>query len=1370
MTSDPGDRHSALTTAQRELLDRWLQGEFPSEPEQGPIQPTAEPAEALSSFAQERLWFLERLYPGAPIYNEPLAIRLQGALDAAALEQALDAIARRHEVLRTTFRMRDGQLIQAVAPPSPVPLPVTDLAHLPPDERLSAGVHLLVEESRRPFDLAAGPVLRARLLRLGPADHVLFLVIHHIACDGWSLSALVREFTALYAAFCRGERARLPELPLRYADFAKWQRQWMKGDLSRDALSYWKAQLDGLEPLELPTDRPRPPVQGYSGRTHSFTLPTRLSEGVISLSRQRGATLFMTLVAAFQALLHRYSGQDDIAVGTPVAGRGRTELEPLVGLFVNMLVLRTSLSGDPPFGRLLDRVRDMTLAAYAHQDLPFEKLVEELQPKRELNRQPLFQVMFGLHNVQPATFNIPGLTASVLEIDRGASKFDLSLYMVETGQGLRGMLEYSTDLFDAGTIAQMARHYEVLLESVVAAPDRPVGLLRMLSPEERSRALVAWNQPVAPSWDGSCIHEIVEAQVERGPDRLALASGGERLTYRELNRRANLWARRLRDLGVGPEVPVGICIERCPDMIVAALAVLKAGGAYVPLDPTYPRARLSMMLRDTRVPVLLTQRHWRDELPETTARVLCVDERIGERPEGEAENLDRAAGADNLVYIIFTSGSSGTSKGVMITHRGLCSIIEAQLTAFEIRPESRVLQCASFCFDASASEIFTALAAGATLWLGPPDPVLAGSALQRILREAEISVVTLSPSVLTTLEGASLPALRTLVAAGEPCPAALVKTWAPGRRFVNAYGPTEASIGGTYGVCAPSPRPPAIGRPFPHATVYLLDRHLEPVPIGVPGEIYLGGAGVGRGYLNQPALTAERFTPDPFGGELGARFYRTGDLGRFLPDGAIEYLGRIDGQTKIRGVRVEVGEVEAALRQHPAVHQALVVTREDVPGDRRLIAYVVPSAAGRDQAPSAQELRDHTVEALPRYLIPSAFVLLDALPLTPNGKLDLRALPPPDRLPRDRPEHLVGPRDALELQLVQIWEDLLGVRPIGIHDDFFALGGHSLLSVRLLARIHQQFDRELPVSELFHAPTIEHVARLLRHQAPAPPSSPLVGIQPNGAKTPFFCVHPVGGNVLCYIEIARLLGADRPFYGLRSPGLHGERKPCATIEEMAALYLEAVRERQPEGPYLLGGWSMGGCVAFEMARQLAARGEEVALLALMDSHAITAVDLSKGIDDITLLTLLMLDLARQTGAALPPWEDDLERVDPAKRSAFALEMARSAGLLPADIDLAYLERLIEVFRFNLLAQCRYEPKPYPGHVTLFCGSDPRGWSTGSPDLGWGPLAEGGLTLDVIPGGHYALLREQAETLAGRLRARLETADTRASAPARGAIA
>ncbi|AKT41173.1 non-ribosomal peptide synthetase [Chondromyces crocatus] len=1373
MTAGSSRVHADLTPAQQELLERWLRGEARAQSPSNALTSSTLGSEATASFAQERLWFLERLQPETAIYNEPLALHLRGALDVAALTQALTALHQRHDVLTTVYAIGSGQLRQTVLPPTlPFPLALDDLTHTPQEQRLPAAIAACVEESRRPFDLATGPVVRARLLRLAEDEHVLLLVLHHIACDGWSLNLLTRDLSTLYAAALRHEPPTLPTLSLRYADYAVWQRKWLESDEARKALDYWKAQLAGVEPLDLPTDHPRAAVQSHMGRTHLFTLPASVSERLPALCREHRVTPFMALLAVFQLLLARHTNQTDIAVGTPVAGRIRTELEPLVGFFVNMLVLRVDLSGDPSFIELLDRVRDVTLAAYAHQEMPFEKLVEELQPKRDLSRQPLFQVMFGLHNVEHTRFDLPGLDARLLDIDRGATKFDLSLYLVETDHGLRGILEHSTDLFDSATAARIGDQFTRLLDAALTAPSRPIGRLTWLTPEERAQRT---HQPlVRPTWSGTCIHHHVEVAAQRTPDAIAIATNREKITYRSLDERATAWARRFCAAGVGPGTPVGIAMDRSPDMIITALGILKAGGAYVPLDPRHPQPRLASLIRQTRVPLVVTQRQHRHHLPATDARLLCVED-----PPTEERDLHASPDPDDLAYIIFTSGSAGTPKGAMITHRGLTALVESQLDAFQIGPDSRVLQGAAFSFDASASEIFTALTAGATLWLGPAEPVIAGEELLRLLKSAEISVATISPSVLATLPLTPLPALRTLVAAGEACPPALANHWARGRRFVNAYGPTESTIGATFGVSAPSAalesphdegisptdallNSPPIGRPFRYVRVHVLDPHLEPVPTGVPGEVYLGGPQVCRGYLHQPALTADRFLPDPFSDEPGARLYRTGDRARYLLDGQLDYLGRADAQIKIRGIRIEPGEIEAALCEHPAVKAALVIARPDPNGDPQLVAYLVPADVVDQPLPSLQALRDDLGERVPRHLVPSAFVPIQTIPLTPNGKVDLRALPAPDTTNHLRQEAPTGPRDALELELTQIWEDLLNVRPISVHDDFFNLGGHSLLATRLVARIRQRLRIALPVSTLFQAPTIDQLARKLRQKAPPRQRSLLVAIQPRGDKTPFFCVHPVSGSVVCYVDLARRLGQDRPFYGLQSPGLQGERAPSDDVHEMATLYLEAVREQQPRGPYLLGGWSMGGCIAFEMARRLQEEGETVALLALIDSHAITSIDLPDGIDDTTLVSLLLFDLARQAGIALPSWDDDLAHAEPSERPAFLLDRARHAGLLPADLDQASLDQMLQVFRANLVAHCRYAPRPAPLRATLLCGNDPRGWSTGSPDLGWTELALGGLTLDVLPGDHYSLLTAQGDLLASRLRARLDAADAAAS--------
>jgi len=1046
------------------------------------------------SFAQQRLWFIDQLAPGNLFYNLPAAVRLTGRLDSAALSRALDEIVRRHETLRTTFRTVAGQPVQVIAPAHPLSLTVIDLAGQPDPE--AEAQRLARDLARQPFDLAAGPLLRARLFRLGEADHVAVLVLHHIIADAWSMGVLVRELAALYAAFAAGRPSPLPDLPIQYADFARWQRNWLQGDVLEKHVAYWRKQLAGLPPLlELPTDRPRPAVQTYHGASERLELPGELVARLRTLGRQEGATLFMTLLAAYQVLLGRYSGQDDVAVGAAIASRGRAEIEPLIGFFVNMLVMRGDLAGAPTFRELLQRTRETTLGAYAHQDIPFETLVEALQPGRDLSHTPFFQAAFTLQNTPFQALELPGLTMSPLATETGAAQYDLLLSLDETPRGLSGALTYNTDLFDTATARRLVGHFLVLLDAVAGDPDRPITHLPLLTEAERQQMLVDWNRTDAPTPSDRGAHQLFEARAAEQPDAIALIFEDQTLTYAELNRRADRLARHLLGRGLPPETIVGLCAERSLEMVVGLLAIWKAGGAYLPLDPHYPAERLAFMLQDSGAPLLLTTAALAPRLPHSAAQVICLDTDWDSGTPASVADLQSQVTPDSLAYVIYTSGSTGQPKGTLLRHRGLCNLAEAQRIQFDIQPGVRVLQFAPLSFDASVWETVMALCNGGTLVLAR-QAAIAGD-LIGVLRAARVNVVTLPPSVLSVLDPAGLPDLRVVVSAGEACSREIVARWAPGRRFVNAYGPTETTVCASWTVCHPAdPRPPSIGRPIANVQLYLLDRNLQPVPVGVPGELVIGGVGVARGYLNRPELTAEKFIPFPFplpGGSAGdpGRLYRTGDLCRFRPDGEVEFLGRLDQQVKVRGFRIELGEIEAALRALPGVQDAVALARDDRPGDKRLVAYLIlaedsrrttddsePASAARLPSAVLDELRDRLRARLPDYMVPSAFVRLEAFPLSPSGKVDRRALPAPDLADSVRAAY-VAPRTETERRLAAICADLLGLERVGVDDSFFELGGHSLLATQLVSRVRAQFQVELPLRSLFEHPTVAGLAEVI---------------------------------------------------------------------------------------------------------------------------------------------------------------------------------------------------------------------------------------------------------------------------------------------------
>ncbi|HEU4557489.1 MAG TPA: amino acid adenylation domain-containing protein [Longimicrobium sp.] len=1036
-----------------------------TDPPLPPVLPVDRAGALPVSFAQERMWFLERLEPGAGVYNMPVRIRLRGPVDAEALRRALELVIHRHEALRTVVREENDQAVQRVQSPARFELPLIT----PGDKKDS--LRVLDEEAWKPVDLANGPATRAILVREGDDEHVLALTIHHAQADGWALGIILREASTAYEAFAAGREPELPPVDLQYGDFSVWQRANLSGErLDREA-EWWRDKLAGAPPLlELPTDRPRPPRQSYRGAALPMRLDPDLVRRLKALAAREGATTFMALLAGFQALLGRLSRQEDVVVGTPVASRSRAETEEIVGLFVNTLALRADLSGDPTFRALLRQVRETTLGAYAHQDVPFEKLVELLRVDRSLSHAPVFQVMFALQSQETGTVRLPGVRADYDELELRAAKFDLSVSLEETADGaVEGAIEFATDLWDAETVARLAERYVLLLEALVSDPEARVWSVDALAPGERE-ALAAWSDGAAPA-DPVPGHVLFERQAERTPDATAVVFESTELTYVELDRRANQLARYLRDLGVGPETLVAIMLERSPDQVAAVLAIWKAGGAYLPIDPVYPAGRRGYMLADSGATVLLTRSGSWDKVDVSQARVLDMDEAwqaaegLDDGPLGiHVEPLD-------LAYVIYTSGSTGRPKGTMNTHLGLANLGAAYRQPFGVEPGTRMLQFASFSFDAAVADIISSFANGGTLVLAPQEALAPGRPVLETLERQRVNTAMLPPSLWALLPDDGLPDLRVPVTAGEACPPEVAARWSRGRQLVNAYGPTEATVCSTLGIIEGAPRRVPLGRPLAGIRVHVLDRELCEAGIGVPGEICVGGIGVGRGYLGRPGLTAERFVPDPVAHVPGARMYRTGDLGRWLPDGTLDYLGRLDHQVKLRGFRVELGEVEAALAELPDVREALALVRTSPAGDPRLVAWVIPAEGA---TPEAVPLRTALRRTLPEHMVPGEIVVVHSWPLTPNGKIDRAALPEPawgGAHGRDEP-----PRTPTEEMLATVWCDVLGVPRVGRRDGFFALGGHSLLATRAVSRIRNVLGVEVQLRELFDAPTLEALA------------------------------------------------------------------------------------------------------------------------------------------------------------------------------------------------------------------------------------------------------------------------------------------------------
>jgi len=1081
------ERLAALSPEKRALYDKLLRQKLTEAGDQGgPVFPI--------SVMQQGMWFLEQLRPNNPGYVIPAAVHIRGPLDRPVLLRAINEIIRRHESLRTTFELRDGKPVQVVHPELRIGLPETDLAETDPHGAVTDSARLqtaITEALSEPFDIAAGPLLRVALLRAAPEEYVLAVAMHHLVSDGWSVGILVAELAALYEAFAAGRPSPLPDLKIQYGDFAAWQHGVLADGSLESDLAYWRSHLDGAPAmLTLPTDHPRPAVQGFNGASIPFELPAGLMSDLAAVATKNGATTYMALLAVFQVLLHRYSNQDDVVVGVPMANRGRAEIEPLIGFFVNTLPVRASLRGDPGFSAVLKRVRESCLGAYAHQAVPFEQLVADLKPARDLSKPPVFQVSLSYQADPLPALSLAGLELRRLPLTSAGARFDLEMQLLPDAGALSGWIEYDRDLFDEPTVAAMAAGFRRLAQLMVQRPDEPVGRLDLLGGDRRR--ILADHNATARRWPGAgWIHECFEQRARQTPGAEALRCAGQSVSYAELNRRANQLAHRLRRMGAGPDVLIGVSMERSADLVVSLLAVLKAGAAYVPLDCGYPQARLEHMLTDARVPILLTQRRVLPGLPPSDATVLCVDELAESLAAEPGDDPGVPLDGENLAYVIYTSGSTGTPKGVMNVHAAIRSRLLWMQDAYALDATDRVLQKTPFSFDVSVWEFFWPLMTGATLVLARPGGHQDGGYLAALIRAANITTVHFVPSMLQAfLREPAVEActcLRRVICSGEALPRDLQERFFARSQaeLHNLYGPTEAAVDVTWWACRrdADPRPVPIGFPIANTQVYVLDRRLEPVPDGVAGELHIGGRNLARGYLARPELTADRFIPDPFSAVPGARLYKTGDLARRRSDGAVDYLGRLDHQVKLRGFRVELGEIESVLAEHPRVREAIVVTRERTPGDVALVAYL--TSGGPPGPPGQAELAGYLRERLPEYMVPWLFVLLPAFPLTPSGKADRAALPAPGA---GRPElgtPFIGPRDGLERSIAALWRQVLGVDQVGADDNFFDLGGHSLLMSELKARLTETLQREVSMVELFQYPTVGSLASYLSRPAGA---------------------------------------------------------------------------------------------------------------------------------------------------------------------------------------------------------------------------------------------------------------------------------------------
>ncbi len=1354
------------------------------------------------SFAQQRMWLLEQIDPNSAAYLVPTTQRFTGQLNVEILQQSLDAIVARHEALRTNFfTSSDGNPIQIIGEPRSVELKRIEL--IGSQEEQVQGV--LNHEARRPFNLASDLMLRATLLQVEPNEHVLLLVMHHIASDGWSIGILWEQLAAVYEAllpetliygtaktpstprskslteFLRksyllnNNPPGLPKLPIQYADFAAWQTQWLSEGVIDTQLDYWKNQLKGATPLELPTDQPRPSVQNHQGAYQSLVLPKQLTVDLKALSRRSDSTLFMTLLTAFKILLYRYTAQEDIVVGTPIAGRNQTETEDLIGCFINTLALRTDVAGNPTFLELLTRVRQVALDAYAHQDIPFEKLVEELHPQRNLGRSPVFDVMFNFINTPETTLEFPGLTLTPVELNEPESIFSMTLYLEEHLGDVSLQLVYQRAIFSAARITNLLNQFQYLLEQIVATPERSISSYSLVTPE--SQTLLPNPSAVLLEPEYELVTAMFVKQANRIPEHPAVSQGSSSWNYSELSKSAHHLARVLVSHGVKKGEVVAVFGQRSFGAIASMMGVLLSGGVLLNIDPKLPVHRQQVMLQEAKAKQLLYIDSQSLQKPEwESLNIIPVDSDTGITTsiyiDSESIDLPKLSG-DDAAYIFFTSGTTGVPKGVLGCHKGMGHFLTWQRETFEVSQKDRSAQLTGFSFDVILRDVFLPLTSGATLCLPKEGDELETARILQWLEQEQISLIHTVPSLaqswlVNVPTDVSLQALRCVFFAGEPLKDTLIRQWCEkfpqSGEIVNLYGPTETTMAKCYYRVTPDSlqKVQPIGSPLPETQALVFAENNQLCGIGEPGQIVIRTPFRSLGYINAPISDSSRFVKNPNRNDEQDLIYYTGDRGRYRPDGSLEILGRIDRQVKIRGVRIELGEIETVLGEHPLVRSVVAIAREDQPGDQRLVAYIVPQ-----EQVTINELRRFLNQKLPTYMIPSAFVMLEALPLTPNGKIDRQALPEPEQR-QEVEESFVAPQNELEYQLAKIWQEVLGLQAIGVRDNFFELGGHSLLAVKLFWQIHKSFGINLPLATLFQSGTVEALASIISeeqklaavtHQKKRYASwSSLVPIQPRGDKPPFFCIHAMGGNVLSYYELSRHLGDNQPFYGLQSQGLDGQA-PCTVLEEMASHYLKEIQTVQPKGPYFLGGHSFGGLVAYEIAQQLYKQGEQVELLVLLDTP-VPGVELR-----LPLLQRVPIHLKKlfQQGPAyfgkkIKGWVPWLTLMLKNKlKIASGKPVEDIEALLPHDI----------VRLANHEARDKYIIQPYPGKLTILgVSGEMRESDDGYPGIGYkldpnygwtDNLVKRGFSVHVVPGNHVSMLAEpHVQVLAEKLKALLRT--------------
>ena len=1402
---------TGLSSRKRVLLEAMLKerGVASAAPQRIPRRAKGESPPL--SYAQERMWFFEQLTPGTGTYNIPILVRLSGALNVDALDRAMTEVVRRHETLRMSFGAENGSPIACIDDNGKLSLRVIDLSDR--DDAETELQRLAKEDATSPFDLAEGPLIRATLFVKSETDHALLLNTHHIISEARSLAIFFREVSEFYRSFVEGEPVSLPELPVQYGDYATWQRSQLDDAKSQEQVDYWKRQFGGELPvLEVPTDRPRGAVQTFPGNTLSRKLPRDLSQRLKALGQSEQSSLFMTLIAAYKVLLHRYTGLDDLIVATPVSGRNRVELEQVIGCFVNTMALRTQIDDAASFREYLREVRTTALDAYAHQDVPFETVVHALRPERDLGHALLFQVMFVLQDEAAGvswreSLQLPGVDAEMSVVRSDTAKFDLTLEMEDGDEGLMASFEYNTDLFDDSTIERMLSHLEVLLTGIVDNPDESIAALPLMPDAERELLMVEWNQTRQDYPRDRGIHNFFEERCRTKGDAVAVVSGELTVSYEELNGRANRLAHHLRGLGVRKGDFVATCMERSVEMVVSVLAILKAGAAYVPLDASYPRERLELMLDDAAASVVLTVDAHVGAVRGSAEHVVCLDSdwtAIQQQPD---TNPDVAISAEDLAYLMFTSGSTGAPKGVAVKHGCVARlVIDSDYVPFA---EDEIIPHISNCsFDAATFELWGSLCNGGRLVIISRDEVLSLRTFAKTLHETNVTAMFVTTALFNQMV-ATVPdafsKMRHVLFGGETVDPATVRkllTGRPPKRLLHVYGPTECTTFATSYLIeelAEDAQTVPIGRPIANTTCYILDRNRRPAPTGVPGELYIGGDGVALGYHNREELTAQGFIPSPFNED--ERLYRTGDLVKFRSDGNIEFLGRLDHQVKIRGFRIEPGEIEVHIARHPSVKDVKVLAREDTPGDKRLVAYVVAeSGTSIDTA----ELQTFLRELLPTYMLPGNVVWMDALPLNPNGKVDRRALPVPER-ERGASEDYQAPGTETERGLAAIWSELLGVERIGLQDNFFDLGGHSLMAIRVAAQVQERLGVDVPLRDFFDAPFVKDLAatvdRLKRGDVadsdPVATDPCVMPIRVDGSRDPFFCIEGTGrGGV--YKGLAASLDPDMPVYALHPHFWETGGDAIGTVEEIAARYVQSVRAIQPHGPYYLGGWSFGGTVSYEMAQQFRRAGEPVAFVGLMESFATNPAKSSLGHGVARVRTFVnkvrvRLIMIYKTLPNIRGYIRDGFRLllggngESVERRLSLREyltfiwhdinrqyFLKQAGLDAPDsgqgrlamLDDPYVRRVTNAIAHNVITSDEYAIDSYPGRVTVFRAEhDPWREADKDPTLGWAKFAEEGVEVHVVPGNHMVLLRSPfVETFAKEFQKGIDCARQRYNTP------